>query len=65
MAIKAFETFTQGQRDRDGFLVLHESILCVRCGHLANIRFIKDVDKRRRCQILGYCERCHSGVMGW
>ena len=65
MAIGKFETYTEGKRDQDGYLILHDSLLCPRCGKLSNLKFIKDAERRHHCQLLGYCERCHQQVMGW
>lgn len=53
----------QCDRDRDGYLILYTGAHCVRC-HRPVGRF-SDPDKRRRFQVLGYCEDCHRQIMGW
>lgn len=50
-------------RDSEGFLILYTGAHCVRCHNL--VGRIKHDDKRRRFQILGYCEVCHQRIMGW
>lgn len=65
MAISKFEKYVGGSRDEDGYLILHESALCVRCHKPIAMQTIKDVEKRRIIQILGYCGKCFTAIMGW
>jgi hypothetical protein len=52
-------------RDEDGYVLLHKSVNCVRCRRPVALRSFKDPDKRRRAQILGYCQQCFLEIMGW
>lgn len=65
MPIKQHEKYTgEGfHRDAEGYLVLHNLPSCVRCHD--DVGRIADDDKRRRFQILGYCERCQQELLGF
>lgn len=65
MPISTFDWFKGGRRDEDGYLILHESALCPRCRKPTALHAVKDVDKKRRMQILGYCQKCFFAIMGW
>jgi hypothetical protein len=63
--VENFETFKGGERDADGYLILHDNPFCVRCKKPIALHAIKDINKHRIIQILGYCQRCFLEIMGW
>jgi len=56
---------TSFKLDAEGYPLLYEKKVCVKCNAPVKPGAFKDKDKQRRFNVLGYCLKCHKEIMGW